>query len=115
MMVLRSWRTCNGLLWHPVKERGCLVDYLESTTDNVDDSARDSCVGERTQTRPRRDGKAPPRLLWVGEANGSSLRYTASNPVAVAAMRSQSMLMAGNWGPGVRHILSQNGTLVNYG
>ena len=109
--VLHAWRTCNGLLWHPVKQRGCLVDYLESNPDNVGGS----CVGFRMQMRTGRDGAAPPQLLWVGEANGTRLRYITGNPVAVAALRSQSMLMEGNWGPGVRHILSQNGTLVNYG
>ena len=66
--VLRSRRVCDHGLFHPVKERSCL---LESLTNQ---SGRDACAGNQKSLL----SLPPPDVLWVGGQDRAWLNATAT-------------------------------------
>ena len=105
--VLRSRRKCENVLWHPVKDRECLAAFLENIPQDVYDSPRHSCVGSRRRrasTRP-----VPPEVVWIGSSTGSR------RVVLPEHRREWSKFSEGNYGPGLRHLGTRNGSFFNYG
>ena len=105
--VLRSRRKCEDVLWHPVKDRECLAAFLEKIPQDVYDSPRYSCVGSRrhrASTRP-----VPPEVVWIGSSTGSR------RVVLPEHLREWSKFSEGNYGPGLRHLGTRNGSFFNYG
>ena len=51
-----------------------------------------------------------PHVLPTAQRHGAEAGVPAS-----AERRAASMMFGGNWGPGTRHILTVNGTMLNYG
>lgn len=92
--ALRSRKRCSNAIYHPVKDRGCLLDFYEQVPNDVYDAPRYSCAGSlRRRTLP-----APPQTVWIGSAHGDSPRLAPALARKGSRHSRHAVSFKGRWG-----------------